>query len=357
MNYKTVTIPARDEHDGIWSRIVTLRWVCPICGGQRGEPFESVSYDGSRRLHVHSWHNPCGHVDKYSSVRQEADAMNAELPSSSLYPHRFNADVYSEGHPSDELPAYRDEAFEAEQRAMTPADYDIPAPPVSPIAVVRQEPYQVGDECRIGPRKSQDIAWFTPAIVTEVLRSGSRVLKGKNNNITYSLSVDFLYPIVEDASAKDARIARLEQELLGLNMAYDIEMERANELGKAYGALALQAAVMGQAEREAATNEGYEAGKEEVGAALKVTSTLVDTLTLRIATLEARLAKIDAAFDECAKLAERELLHEEYMRLWGIRLEQLFATVAQSKPQDHAEIAARQADDNDNRSAGEGIYF
>lgn len=223
MNYKTVTIPARDEHDGIWSRIVTLRWVCPICGGQRGEPFESVSYDGSRRLHVHSWHNPCGHVDKYSSVRQEADAMNAELPSSSLYPHRFNADVYSEGHPSDELPAYRDEAFEAEQRAMTPADYDIPAPPVSPIAVV------------------------VP---------------------------DFI-------AAKDARIA----------------------------------------------------------------------------TLEARLAKIDAAFDECAKLAERELLHEEYMRLWGIRLEQLFATVVQSKPQDHAEIAARQADDNDNRSAGEGIYF
>lgn len=299
MNYKTVTIPARDEHDGIWSRIVTLRWVCPICGGQRGEPFESVSYDGSRRLHVHSWHNPCGHVDKYSSVRQEADAMNAELPSSSLYPHRFNADVYSEGHPSDELPAYRDEAFEAEQRAMTPADYDIPAPPVSPIAVV------------------------VP---------------------------DFI-------AAKDARIARLEQELLGLSTAYDIEMERANELGKAYGALALQAAVMGQAEREAATNEGYEAGKEEVGAALKVTSTLVDTLTLRIATLEARLAKIDAAFDECAKLAERNLPHEEYMRLWGIRLEQLFATVAQSKPQDHAEIAARQADDNDNRSAGEGIYF
>lgn len=129
----------------------------------------------------------------------------------------------SEGHLSNELPAYRDEAFEAEQRAMTPADYDIPAPPVSPIAVV------------------------VP---------------------------DFI-------AAKDARIA----------------------------------------------------------------------------TLEARLAKIDAAFDECAKLAERNLPHEEYVRLWGIRLEQLFATVAQSKPQDHAEIAARQADDNDNRSAGEGIYF
>jgi hypothetical protein len=70
MNTRTVTIPGRTEHDGYHSMTVTLPWVCLQCGGPRGEPFDTVSYDGSRRLEVHGWHNPCGHVEKYSDVRQ-----------------------------------------------------------------------------------------------------------------------------------------------------------------------------------------------------------------------------------------------------------------------------------------------
>lgn len=77
---RTVTIPAREQHDGYYGRRVTLRWVCPICGGPRGEPTHGFSYDGSRRLPVDMWTNPCGHVDKYSAVRAEADAA-AEVPS------------------------------------------------------------------------------------------------------------------------------------------------------------------------------------------------------------------------------------------------------------------------------------
>lgn len=70
---RTVTIPARVEHEGIYSRTVRLAWVCPTCGAPRGEVAPTISYDGSRRLHVDGWANLCGHVDKYADVRKEAD--------------------------------------------------------------------------------------------------------------------------------------------------------------------------------------------------------------------------------------------------------------------------------------------
>lgn len=71
---RTVTIPARAEHEGMRARVVTLSWICPKCGGPRGLPYAGFSYDGSRRLAVHRWENDCGHVDDYASVRAEADA-------------------------------------------------------------------------------------------------------------------------------------------------------------------------------------------------------------------------------------------------------------------------------------------
>jgi len=69
---RLVEIPGRDEHEGLHSIQVEVRWACPTCGGPRGEPFKTVSYDGSRRLGVDGWQNACGHVDKYGDVRREA---------------------------------------------------------------------------------------------------------------------------------------------------------------------------------------------------------------------------------------------------------------------------------------------
>lgn len=66
---RTVTIPARAEHDGFHALRVTLPWVCLHCGAPRGEPFPTISWDGSRQLHVDGWSNPCRHVEKYSEVR------------------------------------------------------------------------------------------------------------------------------------------------------------------------------------------------------------------------------------------------------------------------------------------------
>lgn len=74
MSYRTVTIPATEEHDGYASLTVTLPWTCLECGGPRGEPFQTISWDGSRRLYCDGWINPCGHVEKYSSVRANLSA-------------------------------------------------------------------------------------------------------------------------------------------------------------------------------------------------------------------------------------------------------------------------------------------
>lgn len=68
---RTVTIPACVEHHGLYKIEVELDWVCPKCGGPRGEVFKTLSYDGSLRMTVDGWHNPCGHIDKYSEVREE----------------------------------------------------------------------------------------------------------------------------------------------------------------------------------------------------------------------------------------------------------------------------------------------
>lgn len=78
---RTVTIPARTEHAGFYSAMVTLEWKCPQCGGRRGNPYWGLSFDGSRRMNVHQWNNPCGHIDKYHDVRNEAfkNEMNRNL--------------------------------------------------------------------------------------------------------------------------------------------------------------------------------------------------------------------------------------------------------------------------------------
>lgn len=69
---RIVEIPSCEQHEGLRSTKVEVRWTCPTCGGPRGETFRTLSYDGSRRLGVDGWENPCGHVDKYADVRREA---------------------------------------------------------------------------------------------------------------------------------------------------------------------------------------------------------------------------------------------------------------------------------------------
>lgn len=69
---RLVEIPSSQMHQGIYRIKVRLVWVCPACGGSRGEVFKAPSFDGSLRMIVDSWRNACGHVDYYEDVRKEA---------------------------------------------------------------------------------------------------------------------------------------------------------------------------------------------------------------------------------------------------------------------------------------------
>lgn len=53
-------------------RTVSIAWVCPVCGGPRGEPSETNFIEDGEWLNVHTWSNPCGHVDAYQDVLIEA---------------------------------------------------------------------------------------------------------------------------------------------------------------------------------------------------------------------------------------------------------------------------------------------
>lgn len=79
-NVRSVVIPLLEQHEGIHKVKVNLVWVCPVCQGPRGEPGVRMSYDGSLKMVVNGWANPCGHVDKYVACIQEAKTNGLNKP-------------------------------------------------------------------------------------------------------------------------------------------------------------------------------------------------------------------------------------------------------------------------------------
>lgn len=59
---------------------VTVDWFCPVCGGPRGEPRGHNFHEDGEWFFCHQWVNPCGHVDLYPQVAEEAKA-NADSQS------------------------------------------------------------------------------------------------------------------------------------------------------------------------------------------------------------------------------------------------------------------------------------
>lgn len=70
---KIVIVPQVAHHRGKLAAEVTVPWVCPVCNGPRGEPYLTSSIDGKFRLDCHGWSNPCGHLDPYAQVVEEAE--------------------------------------------------------------------------------------------------------------------------------------------------------------------------------------------------------------------------------------------------------------------------------------------
>lgn len=83
---RTVRIPGSTDHAGHHLITVSLRWVCPACGGPRAEIYPAISYDGSRRLACDGWTNPCGHLDTYAAIRLESVADPASAPGGQQLP-------------------------------------------------------------------------------------------------------------------------------------------------------------------------------------------------------------------------------------------------------------------------------
>lgn len=77
-----VTIPAMQEHEGMFLVTLEISDNCPKCGKPRGKVFGAHSYDGSRRLNVDGWENECGHIDKYEDVRKEGKKVPYKEPES-----------------------------------------------------------------------------------------------------------------------------------------------------------------------------------------------------------------------------------------------------------------------------------
>ena len=309
---KHVTIPAVDEHAGILSTTVRLVWVCPVCGGPRGEPTDGVSWDGSRRLYCHTWFNPCGHIDKYPDVRTEAktnDLNVIDTPDNgdpitdddretlrliddarALYTRQMFTDraelvtiAADKGHDAQAFEAAYIQAggeIEGDDETVTPRGcecstcgtrYEVPpytvcprCSPVSGITPNDETPvFKVGDKVTNTQRPDSGVAtirqrfsgkWARSQVWYEITYPGGQI---------ESIDGKHLTPYIDP---RDAEIARLKQELLGLEMAYDIEMAHANDLGKAYEDLSKHTGIIDQREREAAVNEGYEAGQQEARA-------------------------------------------------------------------------------------------
>ena len=74
----SATSPARGAPA---TRRVELLWTCPVCGGPRGEPYDSTVDDEGAPAGVQCWENSCGHVDSDVAVVVEAERLSrAGLP-------------------------------------------------------------------------------------------------------------------------------------------------------------------------------------------------------------------------------------------------------------------------------------
>lgn len=61
-------------------RTVTISTRCAVCGGPRGEPRNLNQYEDGVHYATDVWDNPCGHVDYYHLVAQEAARAAGPVP-------------------------------------------------------------------------------------------------------------------------------------------------------------------------------------------------------------------------------------------------------------------------------------
>jgi hypothetical protein len=81
---ETMTVIVRDRrpednyHYGPYLKRITISAFCPKCGQRRGEPVLRPYYEDGESYDVHNWTNPCGHLDLYAEVIEEAERWEAK---------------------------------------------------------------------------------------------------------------------------------------------------------------------------------------------------------------------------------------------------------------------------------------
>jgi len=75
----TMSVTVRDRRTvspwALVTRTVQIGTHCPECGGLRGQPRSSHYCEDGQHYWVDNWENPCGHVDYYDDVLEEAEAL------------------------------------------------------------------------------------------------------------------------------------------------------------------------------------------------------------------------------------------------------------------------------------------
>lgn len=77
-----VTVVDRDAQHRLWGkgynsihqilRTIEIADTCPCCGGPRGQPYFHRLCEDGEWYDVSRWSNPCGHLDTYAAVIEEA---------------------------------------------------------------------------------------------------------------------------------------------------------------------------------------------------------------------------------------------------------------------------------------------
>lgn len=80
-----VTVLDRAKQRRIWGNgytgigqiltTVEIADTCPCCGQQRGVPSLKRFCEDGEWYDVSCWQNPCGHIDKYAAVIEEASQL------------------------------------------------------------------------------------------------------------------------------------------------------------------------------------------------------------------------------------------------------------------------------------------
>lgn len=83
-----VKVVDRELQDKLWGngyrsihqiiKVIEISDRCPLCGGLRGRPKLERFCENGEFYTVSTWRNPCGHLDRYCDVIQEASGGQHE---------------------------------------------------------------------------------------------------------------------------------------------------------------------------------------------------------------------------------------------------------------------------------------